>query len=284
MAIRAGHLASDEIYPTKIFLSAKVRELTPQGEQKLEDFMLLNYMALLAELARELGDESIAKIDPAQRANETRRLLSDRHALIIIDNLETFDEQERRRVFQFLKRLPRSCKAIVTSRRRTDVAAEIIRLDRLRKDDALELIAKLAERNGHLARTSEAERLELYEFTKGNPLLMEWVAGQLGRSGSQCHTIADACRFLESAPAGNDPLEFIFGDVGALYTACQSGVDCRCGRSSADRSRNRAGGFKRPRPDRRGCAGANFPAAAADSDVPPPQAARRDHASGQPPA
>ena len=29
LAIRAGHLAPDSMYPTKIFLSAKIRELTP---------------------------------------------------------------------------------------------------------------------------------------------------------------------------------------------------------------------------------------------------------------
>ena len=105
--------------------------------------MLPNYMTLLVELARELGDDAIAKIDPNLRANEVRRLLADKHALIIIDNLETFDEKtERPRVFQFLGRLPRSCKAIVTSRRRIDTPAEIIRLDKLERADALELIAK----------------------------------------------------------------------------------------------------------------------------------------------
>jgi len=213
LAIRAGHLAPDQHYPTKIFLSAKVRELTPQGEQKLEDFMLPNYMALLTELARELGDENIAKIDLNERANAVRRLLSGQHALIIVDNLETFADEERNRLFQFLKRLPRSCKAVVTSRRRTDVAAEIIRLDRLTPEAALKLIAKLAERNKFLARASEKERQQLYETTHGNPLLIEWVVGQLGRPGSQCRTIPAACKFIESAPEGNDPLEYIFGDL-----------------------------------------------------------------------
>src|SRR5512139_3116875 len=53
LAIRAGHLAPDTQYPIKIFLSAKKRELTPQGEQELKDFSLTSYMALLTELASE---------------------------------------------------------------------------------------------------------------------------------------------------------------------------------------------------------------------------------------
>jgi tetratricopeptide (TPR) repeat protein len=221
LAIRAGHLAPDNVYPTKIFLSAKIRELTPQGEQKLEDFMLPNYMALLAELARELGDEGIERIDPNERPKEVRRLLENSHALIIIDNLETFDQRERERLFQFLKRLPRSCKTIVTSRRRTDVAAEIIRLDRLSAESTQTLIAKLAERNKHLARATYNEREELYEVTKGNPLLIEWIAGQLGRSESNCRTIADACRYLETAHGNNDPLEYVFGDLLDTFTSSE---------------------------------------------------------------
>src|SRR5687767_2912330 len=35
LAVEAGHLAPEENFHTKIFLSAKIRELLPQGEQKL---------------------------------------------------------------------------------------------------------------------------------------------------------------------------------------------------------------------------------------------------------
>jgi tetratricopeptide (TPR) repeat protein len=224
LAIRAGHLALSQHYPTKIFLSAKMRELTPHGEQPLEDFMLTNYMALLAELARELGEDEIAKGNPNERPNEVRRALSNRQALVIIDNVETFQEYERERLFLFLRRLPRSCKAIVTSRRRMDVAAEIIRLDRLKPEDAQKLIAKLSERNPLLARASEKERQQLYEITQGNPLLIEWLAAQLGRPRSQCRTIADAGRYMEAASPGNDPLEHIFGDVFNTFTENERAV------------------------------------------------------------
>ena len=61
LAVRAGHLAPAAHYPRKVFLSAKVRELTPAGEQRLEDFKLPKYLELLSELARELGDENIGR-------------------------------------------------------------------------------------------------------------------------------------------------------------------------------------------------------------------------------
>ncbi len=218
LAVRAGHLAPVADFDLKIFLSAKVRELTPAGEQPLEDFMLPNYMELLEELACEVGEPDLARLDPKERANAVRRALADKRALIVIDNVETFQEPERVRLYQFLSRLPGTCKAIVTSRRRTDIDARVVRLDRLAEADALELIAELAKNNRHLAKTSDQERRELYEITTGNPLLITWLAGQLGRPGSRCRTVAEAEAFMKSAPPDNDPLEFIFGDLLDTFT------------------------------------------------------------------
>jgi tetratricopeptide (TPR) repeat protein len=224
LAVRAGHLAPAEHFDRKIFLSAKVRELTPAGEQPLEDFMLPNYVSLLTELGRELGEEDIGKTDPNVRANEVRRALTGVRALIIIDNVETFDEPERVRLYQFLSRLPPLCKAIVTSRRRADVDARVVRLDRLEKQDALKLIGELALNNRPLQKTTEAERASLYEITNGNPLLIKWAVGQLGRTGSQCRTINDVCAFLASAPPDNDPLEYIFGDLLETFSGSETAV------------------------------------------------------------
>jgi len=224
LAIRAGHLAPAAHFERKIFLSAKVRELTSAGEQKLEDFTLPDYMALLTELARELGEENIAQIDPNERASAVRRALADVCALIIIDNVETFPEPERVRLYQFLSRLPTACKAIVTSRRRTDIDARVVRLDRLERKDALDLMAELAKNNRLLQKATEQERGDLYEITHGNPLLIRWTVGQLGREGSHCRTIPEACAFLKAAPPGNDPLEYIFGDLLDTFTESETAV------------------------------------------------------------
>jgi nucleoside phosphorylase/tetratricopeptide (TPR) repeat protein len=224
LAIRAGHIAPDAHFDRKIFLSAKVRELTPAGEQKLDDFMLASYIALLTELARELGEEGLSKIHPNERAIAVRRALANVKALIVIDNVETFNEAERVRLYQFLSLLPASCKAIVTSRRRADIDARVVRLDRLERKDALDLIAELAKSNRHLQKASEQERGDLYEITHGNPLLIKWAVGQLGRKDSRCRTIAEVYSFLTSAPLHNDPLEYIFGDLLDTFTASETAV------------------------------------------------------------
>ncbi len=224
LAIKAAHDAPAELFERKIFITAKVRELTVEGEKPLSDFTRPTYLAMLAELGKELGEDSLEKLPPDDRPNILRLALAGKKALIIFDNLETLPEDERTRLFQFLSRLPEGNKAIVTSRRRSDVDARIVRLDRLSRDEALQLLAKLAQKYPRLNHASQKERDELYAITQGNPLFIRWIAGQLGRAGSQCRTIAEACAFIDKAPKGNDPLEYIFGDLLETFTEDETKV------------------------------------------------------------
>ncbi|HWM98851.1 MAG TPA: AfsR/SARP family transcriptional regulator, partial [Streptosporangiaceae bacterium] len=82
LAIHAAHQAPAELFPRKIFLTAKVRELTAGGEQPLADFTAPDYMALLTELGRELGDDAIGKSDPAERPRLVRDRLARERALL----------------------------------------------------------------------------------------------------------------------------------------------------------------------------------------------------------
>lgn len=224
LAIKAAHEAPADLFERKIFITAKVRELTADGEAKLTDFTRPSYLAMLDELGRELGEEGLEKLPSDDRPNVLRLALAGKKAMIIFDNLETLPEEERTRLFQFLSRLPEGNKAIVTSRRRTDVDARIVRLDRLARDEALQLIAELAAKTPRLERASQQEREDLYAITQGNPLFIRWIAGQLGRTGSQCRTIAEACTFIDKAPKGNDPLEYIFGDLLETFAADETKV------------------------------------------------------------
>ncbi len=224
LAIRAAYKAPAELFMRKILITAKVRELTPDGERRLTDFTRPSYLEMLNELGKELGEESLSKLPPEERANALRLALTGKQALIVFDNLETLPEEERVRLFQFLSRLPEGNKAIVTSRRRSDVDARLVRLDRLSHDEAMQLITELAKRYRLLEKASQKERDDLYAITTGNPLFIRWIAGQLGRAGSHCRTIAEACAFVEQAPPDNDPLEYIFGDLLETFTEDETKV------------------------------------------------------------
>lgn len=205
-----------------IFLSSKERELTADGQRALGDFVLPSYLELLNAIARELNQPDLAKSPEEERTEVVLRALREAEVLLVLDNLETLPEQDRNRLFTFLNRLPRGCSALVTSRRRADASATVVRLDQLDPPAAQALLAELAQNNDRLACTTGAERQALYEETGGNPLLMRWVVGQLGLG--RCKTIADALAFLRSAPADNNPLEFIFGDLLDSFSANETRV------------------------------------------------------------
>lgn len=219
LAIRAAELAPEDAYPRIVYASARIRELEPDGVQAVSDFRIDSYLDLLNSVARELGDDALAKLDEKERPAALRRLLRDRPALLVLDNLESLPREELMHVLHFLKHLPEGTKSIITSRRRTDIQAEIIRLGWMDWPAASELLNALARRYPPLQRVSERERVELYQNTAGNPLILRWVVGQLGREQGRCRTVRAALDLLRESPAGDEALEFIFGDLVDTFTA-----------------------------------------------------------------
>ena len=216
LAVRAAYDCPPGQFDRIIFLSVKDRELDDEGERKLTGFILPGFLEMLNELARELGQSDIAKAPEDQRIRLIYDALRSNKVLLILDNLESLTKDDRDQLLTFVRRLPDGCKAILTSRRRIGSGSESLILEKLDEAAALETLAELARHNRLLAKTNEAERLTLWRQTGGNPLLLRWVAGQLGRGS--CRTFTDALHFLRSCPPENDPLEFVFGDLANEFT------------------------------------------------------------------
>jgi ATP/maltotriose-dependent transcriptional regulator MalT len=222
LAVRAAHNCRSEQFDRIIFLSVKDRELDDDGERELGPFILPGFLEMLNELTRELDKADIMKAPEDQRIRLILDALEPGKALLILDNLESLTKSDRDQLFTFVKRLPQGCKAILTSRRRIGSSADVLILEELDEAAAIETLAELAKHNPLLARTSEAERLTLYTQTGGKPLLLRWVAGQLGRGS--CRTFTDALHFLRRCSPDNDPLEFIFGDLANEFTEDETRV------------------------------------------------------------
>jgi tetratricopeptide (TPR) repeat protein len=224
LAVRAAYDCTPEQFKRIVFVSVKNRELDDDGVRELGNFLIPGFLEMLNELARELDRADITKAAEDQRIRLLLDTLRGEQALLILDNLESLPKSDRDQLFTFVKRLPQGCKAILTSRRRIGSGSEELILQKLSREAALETLADLARRNPLLARTNEAERVTLYEQTAGNPLLLRWVAGQLGRGS--CRTFNDALNFLRSCPTDNDPLEFVFGDLVNEFTEAETKVLC----------------------------------------------------------
>jgi tetratricopeptide (TPR) repeat protein len=224
LAVRAAYDCPPGQFQRIIFVSVKDRELDDDGVRYLQDFLISGFLEMINVLARELEQPDITKAAEDQRIRLLYEVLRPAQALLILDNLESLSKGDRDRLFDFVKRLPAGCKAILTSRRRIGSGSEELILEQISQKAALETLADLARHNPLLARTGEAERIKLYEQTAGKPLLLRWVAGQLGRGS--CRTVDDALAFLRTCPPDNDPLEFVFGDLVNEFTDAETRVLC----------------------------------------------------------
>lgn len=220
VAIRAAESVPEGQFDRILFISSKQRALSADGERKLTGFVVPGYLEMLNEVARLLDKPDLAKRPEDERARVVIDALVPARALLIFDNLESLPKEQQDQLFEFLSQLPLGCKAIVTSRRRRDVDARGIRLAKLGQEAALALLEELSTDRPLLRRASEAERLHLYEETGGNPLLLRWIAGQLGRGS--CRSLAKALDLCRNAANENDPLEFIFGDLLETFTEAET--------------------------------------------------------------
>lgn len=224
LAVRAAYNCPPEQFERIVFVSVKNRELDDDGVRELGVFVLPGFLEMLNELSRELGRTDILKASEDERIRLLLDALRDAQALLILDNLESLPKPDRARLLTFVRRLPYGCKAILTSREPLGNVGDGFKLEQLSQDAALAMLAELAEHSKLLAKTSEAERIALYKQTIGNPLLLRWVAGQVGRGSRRSMT--DAIEFLRSCPLDNDPLEFVFGDLADEFTDDETKALC----------------------------------------------------------
>jgi LuxR family glucitol operon transcriptional activator len=176
---RDGYAASpeDERFAAIVWVSAKRTLLTASGiQQRRQSFTTLD--DLFREVANVLEQPGILQAPLQERRGLVERALSDKRCLLLVDNLETVDDEE---LLSFLRELPDPTKAIITTRHRIDIAYAI-RLSGMPHEDALRLMEVEAEAKG--VQLSAAEMDDLERRTGGLPLAIEWSIGlmSLGHS------------------------------------------------------------------------------------------------------
>lgn len=125
-------------------------------------------------IAVTLQREDITRAHPNEQDNLVRHALTQQRTLIIIDNLETVDDD---RVISFIRELPDPTKVIVTTRHRLDVAYPV-RVLGMTEGEGLELIADEAKLKSVDLTKNEAK--QLFKRTGGVPLAIVWSVAQMG--------------------------------------------------------------------------------------------------------
>ena len=215
LALEVAHLARKQaLFDAYLFVSAKTTWLSAEGVRQ-ETLAQSSLDSFCREFAKGLGQTDIVKMTDA---TEGRRALLDtlrgRRTLLIWDNLETLNAEERDMIAEFLRKLPTPNKAIITSRRRTGESALTIRLDRLLEAEALELMQAKGRKNPRLAQELNATKPEiltaLYQVSGGNPLALDWTLGQVAHKG---YSISVALERLRNAAKSRDLYGFLFADA-----------------------------------------------------------------------
>lgn len=163
----------EERFEAIIWTSAKQSVLAAEGIVPRSQ-ALRTLDDIYVTIAVALQREDITRARPEEQAEVVRNALTRQRTLLIVDNLETVDDEA---VMSFLRELPAPTKAIVTTHHRIDVAYPL-RLVGMVWEDAQELIAQECDKKGVELGQNQVRRL--YDRTGGVPLAIVWSVAQMG--------------------------------------------------------------------------------------------------------
>jgi NB-ARC domain len=156
-----------------IFTSAKQYFLTAQTILPRSRYAL-NLQDIFRAIARTLKRPELLRNSESDIEDAILEALSQQRSLLIIDNLETLADVNP--VLAFLRELPHTVKAIITSRHDDDLFT-LIRLKPLSPADSWSLIQRQAKLKAFELTSRDAETL--VQQTSGIPAAMVYAVGQL---------------------------------------------------------------------------------------------------------
>jgi tetratricopeptide (TPR) repeat protein len=182
-----AELPEQERFEAIVWVSAKRTYLTTSGIRKRHQ-VFRTLEDVFAAIWRVLEYPTITRVRAEDQRELVEQALRERRTLLILDNLETVDDDD---LLDFLNELPDPTKAVVTTRQRIDVARPV-RLTGMAHPDAIDLIVQEAPRK-EVSLTQEQQE-ELWHRTGGVPLAIVWSLGLMGLGGS----VASVLRRLSS--------------------------------------------------------------------------------------
>lgn len=174
------------IFDALIFTSAKQNYLWPTGIVPL-----LQRQSTLADIFREISrtleDQSIIQATAADQLNRVYESLARQRTLLIVDNMETLENEEKEKVLVFLSNLPVTAKAVITTRKQVAMFVPI-HLNSLPQEESLQLIEQQASENGVIL--SQEQSQALYQRFGGIPVALIYLIAQVA-SGYSLEMILD---------------------------------------------------------------------------------------------
>lgn len=161
------------LFDAIIFTTAKADKLLPSGIISGLDRQS-NLREIFRVISSVLDDQSITQVEPNEQLKRVKDCLSEQSTLLIVDNLETLENQNE--VLAFLDNLPLSTKAIITTR---DLVPRYsaLSLSELSEEESLSLIEQQVKEK-HLS-LNQKQQKKLYERFGGIPVALIYSVGMI---------------------------------------------------------------------------------------------------------
>ena len=170
------------IFDSIIFSSAKEDYLYPYGVVNEEPEQIQNTLRdIFRVIAITLDDKSILQAPPDQQRSLVYESLGKQRTLLIIDNFETVEPQDREHIVRFLLKLPGNVKAVVTTRERV-VFHACMRLDCLPEEDSLTLMRQQAKEKKISVEDDQLKKIHI--LYGGVPVALIYTIGQIAKGYS----------------------------------------------------------------------------------------------------
>ncbi|BCB05581.1 hypothetical protein [Bacillus sp. KH172YL63] len=121
--------------------------------------------------------------------------------LIIIDNFETFDEEDKIKTLDFIKKSPRSVQYIITSRNEERCEEKLYIEGFNEKNNGVNFINDYINENNLSLNLSNESKLELLHGTKGNTLILVLALERLNEGKTSINTIVSELEDVSSQNA-----------------------------------------------------------------------------------
>lgn len=146
------------------------------------------FSTLLDEVATQLGRADLRPLAPEAKAEQVAAVIASAPSLIILDNFETMKLAEQTLCVAFL--LNRAmCPALITTRQRI-ASARNITIPVMSPEEADDFIKRLIEQAGDSSAFEQLDRKRIMEASDRNPLVMQWIMGQIDLA-QDANTILD---------------------------------------------------------------------------------------------
>jgi len=139
---------------------------------------------LLDEIAAQLGHSEIRALPPATKTQRVQAVIAAAPTLIVLDNFETVRNLEQTQCLEFLAKRA-ACSVLITSRQIIGNLRNIT-ISMMSTAEANDFLNRLIEQSSNPLMFAERDRDRVITASERNPLVMQWMVGQidLGRDSN----------------------------------------------------------------------------------------------------